>query len=47
MALFQELNDEGSTVVIVPHEPEIGEHCKRIVRLRVQFRVRGFVNPRV
>jgi putative ABC transport system ATP-binding protein len=34
MALFQELNDEGSTVIIVTHEPEIGQHCKRIVRLR-------------
>jgi putative ABC transport system ATP-binding protein len=34
MALFQELNDEGSTVVIVTHEPDIGAHCKRIVRLR-------------
>jgi putative ABC transport system ATP-binding protein len=34
MALFQELNDEGSTVIIVTHEPDIGEHCKRIVRLR-------------
>jgi putative ABC transport system ATP-binding protein len=34
MALFQDLNEEGSTVVIVTHEAEIGEHCKRIVRLR-------------
>jgi putative ABC transport system ATP-binding protein len=34
MGLFQELNDEGSTVIIVTHEPEIGNHCKRIVRLR-------------
>jgi putative ABC transport system ATP-binding protein len=34
MALFQELNDEGSTVVIVTHEPDIGDHCKRVVRLR-------------
>jgi putative ABC transport system ATP-binding protein len=34
MALFQELNDEGSTVVIVTHEPDIGAHCKRIVRLK-------------
>lgn len=34
MALFQELNDEGSTVIIVTHEPDIGDHCKRIVRLR-------------
>ncbi len=34
MALFQDLNDEGSTVIIVTHEADIGEHCKRIVRLR-------------
>jgi putative ABC transport system ATP-binding protein len=34
MALFQELNDEGSTVIIVTHEPEIGQHCKRVCRLR-------------
>jgi putative ABC transport system ATP-binding protein len=34
MALFQELNDEGTTVIVVTHEPEIGDHCKRIVRLR-------------
>jgi putative ABC transport system ATP-binding protein len=34
MALFQELNDEGTTVIVVTHEPDIGDHCKRIVRLR-------------
>jgi putative ABC transport system ATP-binding protein len=34
MALFQELNDEGATVIIVTHENDIGDHCKRIVRLR-------------
>jgi putative ABC transport system ATP-binding protein len=34
MALFQELNDEGTTVVVVTHEPDIGDHCKRVVRLR-------------
>ena len=34
MALFQELNDEGTTVIVVTHEPEIGDHCKRVVRLR-------------
>ena len=34
MALFQELNDEGSTVIIVTHEPDIGAHCKRIVKLK-------------
>ena len=34
MALFQELNEQGKTVVIVTHEAEIAEHCNRIVRFR-------------
>lgn len=31
MAIFQNLNDEGVTVLIVTHEPDIAEHSKRIV----------------
>ena len=34
MEIFQDLNDEGSTVVMVTHEPEIGKHCKRLVMIR-------------
>jgi putative ABC transport system ATP-binding protein len=34
MQIFQELNDEGSTVVMVTHEPDIGQHCKRLVLIR-------------
>lgn len=34
MALFQELNRQGKTVVIVTHEPDIADHCKRIVRFK-------------
>ena len=34
MALFQELNDAGITILIVTHEPEVAEYCKRIVELR-------------
>lgn len=34
MQLFRELNDEGTTVVIVTHEPDIAEQTKRTVRLR-------------
>lgn len=34
MALFQKLNDEGKTVIIVTHEEEIAHHCKRIIRFR-------------
>ncbi|HEY0159485.1 MAG TPA: ABC transporter ATP-binding protein [Thermoanaerobaculia bacterium] len=34
MALFQELNDEGVTVVLVTHEPEVAVYAKRIVEVR-------------
>lgn len=34
MAIFQRLNDEGRTIVMVTHEPDIAEHAKRIVRFR-------------
>ncbi len=34
MALFQDLHREGSTIVIVTHEPDIAKHCQRIVRFR-------------
>ncbi|MES1227796.1 MAG: hypothetical protein ABUL72_03940, partial [Armatimonadota bacterium] len=34
MQIFQELNDEGRTVVMVTHEPEIARHCKRMVLIR-------------
>ncbi len=34
MAIFQRLNNEGKTVVIITHEPEIAQHCKRILRFR-------------
>ena len=34
MQIFQELNDDGITLVMVTHEPEIGRHCKRTVQIR-------------
>lgn len=32
MALFSELNQEGITIVLVTHEPDIAEHARRQVR---------------
>jgi putative ABC transport system ATP-binding protein len=34
LAIFQRLNDLGKTVVMVTHEPDVAEHCKRVVRMR-------------
>jgi putative ABC transport system ATP-binding protein len=34
MQIFQELNEDGSTIVMVTHEPEIGRHCQRMVQIR-------------
>jgi len=34
MALFQELNDQGITVILVTHDPEIASYAKRIVEIR-------------
>jgi putative ABC transport system ATP-binding protein len=34
MALFQDMNRKGKTVVIVTHEEDIARHCKRIIRFK-------------
>jgi putative ABC transport system ATP-binding protein len=34
MALFQELNAQGITIVLVTHEPEVASYAKRIVEVR-------------
>src|SRR2546428_1551998 len=34
LAIFQRLNAEGRTIVMVTHEPDVAEHAKRIVRMR-------------
>lgn len=34
MALFQELNRRGKTVVLVTHDQRIAQHCQRIIHMR-------------
>lgn len=34
MAIFQRLNDEGNTIIMITHEPNIAEHARRIIHLR-------------
>ena len=45
MTLFDELHQEGQTLIVVTHEPDIAAHCRRAVRLhdgRIQSDV---INP--
>ena len=34
MALFEELNSDGVTIVMITHEPEIADHAKRVMYIR-------------
>jgi putative ABC transport system ATP-binding protein len=34
MAIFQKLNDEGATIVMVTHEPDIAKHTKRVATFK-------------
>jgi putative ABC transport system ATP-binding protein len=34
MALFQELNEQGITLILVTHEPDVAKYTKRIVEVR-------------
>jgi putative ABC transport system ATP-binding protein len=34
MAIFQKINNEGNTVIMITHEPDIAEHAKRIIVIR-------------
>lgn len=34
MSIFQQLHEQGKTIVLVTHEPDIAEHAKRIIRFR-------------
>ncbi len=34
MALFEQLYDQGNTIIVVTHEEDIARHARRVVRLR-------------
>ena len=34
LGLFQDLNREGMTIVLVTHDPEVARHARRVVRFR-------------
>ncbi len=45
MAILQQLNREGITIVLVTHEPDIATYCRRVVRFRDGRVVEDRVNP--
>lgn len=34
MELFRQLNEEGMTVIMITHDPEIAAHAKRVLLIR-------------
>ncbi len=34
MSIFDKLNEEGNTIILVTHEPDIAKHAKRLIKLR-------------
>ena len=34
MAIFQKINKEGNTIIMITHEPDIAQHAKRIIVIR-------------
>ncbi len=34
LAIFQGLNRDGTTVIVVTHEPDVADHVNRVIRLR-------------
>jgi putative ABC transport system ATP-binding protein len=34
MAIFEKLNDEGHTIVMITHEPDIAQHVKSIIHIK-------------
>ena len=33
MALIDQLHDQGQTIIMVTHEPDIAQHCERVIQL--------------
>ncbi len=34
MEIFQKLNSDGHTIIMITHEPDIAEHAKRVIHIR-------------
>jgi putative ABC transport system ATP-binding protein len=46
MALFQKLNDEGHTIIMITHEPDIAAHASRIIHVKDGIMVQDEINKK-
>jgi len=46
MEIFQDINDEGHTIVMITHEPDIAQHAKRVIMIRDGKLVRDEINKK-
>ncbi len=46
MKLFDQLHQEGQTIIVVTHEDEIAKHCHRVVRLSDGQIIEDFTNKK-
>jgi len=46
MGIFQELNEQGLTVLLVTHEPDIAEHARRVVTFKDGLLLSDLTPPR-
>jgi len=44
MAIFQDINEKGHTVVMITHEPDIAQHAKRVIMIRDGHLVSDTIN---
>ncbi len=50
MRLLAQLHEQGRTILVVSHDPEVAKYAHRVLRLRdgrIETDPRGFRNPRV
>ncbi len=47
MSIFQKINTQGHTIVMITHEPDIAAHAKRIIQIRDGKIIRDTKNPKL
>jgi len=45
MRIFEDLNRDGRTIIMIPHDPDIAAHADRIVCVKDGLLVSGNMNP--